>query len=139
MNCPRCGIVLKIADRQGVEVDFCPTCRGIWLDRGELDKIIERSMRVSGYAKPTRYDDDDYYGDGYDTSPAKRKRGKTYDDDDYYAPHHHPKHKNVNVMTMTINIIGRTRNAIRSTNAATKRKALSKSCSTSSTKPSQAG
>jgi Zn-finger nucleic acid-binding protein len=93
MNCPRCGIVLKIADRQGVEVDFCPACRGIWLDRGELDKIIERSMRVSGYAKPTRYDDDDYYGDGYDTSPAKRKRGKTYDDDDYYAPHHHPKHK----------------------------------------------
>ena len=44
MKCPVCtGIDLKIADRQGVEIDYCPECRGVWLDRGELDKIIERS------------------------------------------------------------------------------------------------
>ena len=44
MKCPVCGDVdLVMSERQGVEVDYCPRCRGVWLDRGELDKIIERS------------------------------------------------------------------------------------------------
>jgi uncharacterized protein len=43
MLCPVCSIVLVMAERQGVEIDYCPTCRGVWLDRGELDKIIERA------------------------------------------------------------------------------------------------
>ncbi|MCO6383542.1 zf-TFIIB domain-containing protein [Oceanicola sp. 502str15] len=43
MNCPHCITPLSMADRSGIEIDFCPTCRGVWLDRGELDKIIERS------------------------------------------------------------------------------------------------
>ena len=43
MNCPKCHITLSMSDRQGVEIDFCPQCRGVWLDRGELDKIIERA------------------------------------------------------------------------------------------------
>ena len=44
MNCPACkDTVLAMADRNGIEIDYCPKCRGIWLDRGELDKIIERS------------------------------------------------------------------------------------------------
>ena len=43
MNCPKCIIALSMSDRQGVEIDFCPQCRGVWLDRGELDKIIERA------------------------------------------------------------------------------------------------
>ena len=43
MMCPVCEVPLIMADRQGVEIDFCPDCRGVWLDRGELDKIIERS------------------------------------------------------------------------------------------------
>ena len=42
MNCPVDGTELKMGDRQGVEIDYCPQCRGAWLDRGELDKIIER-------------------------------------------------------------------------------------------------
>jgi len=41
-DCPRCGTVLTMAERAGVEIDYCPQCRGVWLDRGELDKIIER-------------------------------------------------------------------------------------------------
>ena len=41
MGCPACGVSLDISDRQGVEIDHCPSCRGVWLDRGELDKIIE--------------------------------------------------------------------------------------------------
>lgn len=43
MLCPVCKVELKMADRQGIEIDYCPQCRGVWLDRGELDKIIERS------------------------------------------------------------------------------------------------
>lgn len=43
MNCPICNVGLNLSDRSGVEIDYCPKCRGIWLDRGELDKIIERS------------------------------------------------------------------------------------------------
>lgn len=41
MNCPMCDVTLQRSERQGVEIDFCPRCRGVWLDRGELDKIIE--------------------------------------------------------------------------------------------------
>ncbi len=43
MNCPIDGSELRIADRSGVEIDYCPQCRGVWLDRGELDKIIDRA------------------------------------------------------------------------------------------------
>ncbi len=44
MNCPNCRTTqLVMSDRQGVEIDYCPQCRGVWLDRGELDKLIERS------------------------------------------------------------------------------------------------
>ena len=45
MSCPHCAVPLVMTDRQGVEIDYCPTCRGVWLDRGELDKIIERASR----------------------------------------------------------------------------------------------
>lgn len=45
MPCPVCAVPLVMSDRQGVEIDYCPQCRGVWLDRGELDKIIERSGR----------------------------------------------------------------------------------------------
>ena len=45
MHCPVCkNVNLVMSDRQGVEIDYCPQCRGVWLDRGELDKIIERSV-----------------------------------------------------------------------------------------------
>lgn len=44
MDCPVCkNVQLLMTDRQGIEIDYCPNCRGVWLDRGELDKIIERS------------------------------------------------------------------------------------------------
>ena len=43
MKCPNCNATLVMSERQGIEIDFCPECRGVWLDRGELDKIIERS------------------------------------------------------------------------------------------------
>lgn len=50
MLCPVCHVGLAMTDRQGVEIDYCPQCRGVWLDRGELDKIIERSGQASAPA-----------------------------------------------------------------------------------------
>ena len=43
MTCPIDGTKLVMPERQGIEIDYCPNCRGVWLDRGELDKILERS------------------------------------------------------------------------------------------------
>ena len=45
MKCPVCpDVILTMTERQGIEIDYCSQCRGVWLDRGELDKIIERSV-----------------------------------------------------------------------------------------------
>ena len=54
MNCPVDNTTLVMSERQGVEIDYCPQCRGVWLDRGELDKIIERGGNFDD-------DDDDRY------------------------------------------------------------------------------
>jgi len=43
MKCPECNVNLTMTERSGVEIDYCPQCRGVWLDRGELDKIITRA------------------------------------------------------------------------------------------------
>jgi Zn-finger nucleic acid-binding protein len=81
-----------MTDRQGIEIDYCPQCRGVWLDRGELDKIIERSAlttqpRDSSAGAPTqplnyaqdrpRYDDNDR---DYDPRRKKKKRGGFLED-----------------------------------------------------------
>ena len=52
MKCPIDQTSLVMSDRQGIEIDYCPTCRGVWLDRGELDKIIERSAAPAAAAAP---------------------------------------------------------------------------------------
>lgn len=44
MNCPSCNETLAMTERQGIDIDYCPKCRGVWLDKGELDKIIEKSL-----------------------------------------------------------------------------------------------
>ena len=89
MKCPNCNETLVMADRQGVEIDYCPKCRGVWLDRGELDKIIERSADYSPNTDPGperhyKHDDDDYkkhypqQGGGYYNDPHykhKKKKG----------------------------------------------------------------
>ena len=52
MLCPADQTPLTMSERQGIEIDYCPTCRGVWLDRGELDKIIERSAAGQAQAAP---------------------------------------------------------------------------------------
>ena len=61
MKCPHCQDAdLVMSDRQGVEIDYCPRCRGVWLDRGELDKIIARATEYeSSYRRGDDDDDDD--------------------------------------------------------------------------------
>ena len=53
MQCPVCRVPLAMSDRQGIEIDYCPQCRGVWLDRGELDKIIERSAPQAAAPSPS--------------------------------------------------------------------------------------
>jgi uncharacterized protein len=79
MTCPTCNTELKMTDRQGVEIDYCPKCRGVWLDRGELDKLIERSAQLEvGREAPVMRrgdDDDDYRREGeYDRRYGRKKR-----------------------------------------------------------------
>jgi|FLYL01.1.fsa_nt_gi Zn-finger nucleic acid-binding protein len=57
MICPNCGDELRERERSGIEIDICPQCRGVWLDRGELDKIIARETRY--YDEDDDWDDDD--------------------------------------------------------------------------------
>ena len=55
MDCPVCKTErLSMMERQGIEIDFCPKCRGVWLDRGELDKIVERSAMETAAAAPAQ-------------------------------------------------------------------------------------
>lgn len=81
MNCPLCNVELKMTDRQGIEIDYCPKCRGVWLDRGELDKIIERSVQPSVNYNENRdfyieHDDNHHYNKhGYEDKHRKHKRG----------------------------------------------------------------
>ena len=86
--CPACRVDLVMSERHGVEIDYCPKCRGVWLDRGELDKILERGaaelggrQETSGERRPDRpyerHDSDEYpaYGHG-----KYRKRRSFLDD-----------------------------------------------------------
>ena len=76
MQCPVDGTQLVMTERSGVEIDYCPQCRGVWLDRGELDKIIDRGAGQAGPASlapdpgPHDYDTDRYHP----RSHGKKKR-----------------------------------------------------------------
>jgi Zn-finger nucleic acid-binding protein len=83
MKCPVCDVDLQMSERQGIEIDYCPTCRGVWLDRGELDKIIERTNAEFGSAQRER-----------DEAPRRDERpqyreGHRHDDE----RDHHDEHK----------------------------------------------
>ncbi|UZN49958.1 zf-TFIIB domain-containing protein [Cupriavidus cauae] len=95
MQCPVCTeTTLVMAERQGVEIDYCPKCRGVWLDRGELDKILERAAaeqapvaQAPQAAAPQRPVDPRGYDRGYD------QRG--YRADDRYREQKHYRKKSI--------------------------------------------
>jgi len=91
MQCPACppgGAALIVVERQGIEIDYCSTCRGVWLDRGELDKLIEHSAtreadrdRSRDHDRNRDRDRDRDRGD-YRDRDGKRERYRDDDDDD---------------------------------------------------------
>ncbi len=83
MNCPVCTTVnLVMAERQGIEIDYCPKCRGVWLDRGELDKLIERSLGESSGRRfnnemreyPRDYNSSEHYREPHHEGHYKKKK-----------------------------------------------------------------
>jgi Zn-finger nucleic acid-binding protein len=86
MECPICKVTLLMSEKQGIEIDYCPTCRGVWLDRGELEKIIERSnspesspempLRENGQFFNSHHDDHDSYK--HDSHGYKYGRKKNF-------------------------------------------------------------
>lgn len=81
MKCPVDGSTLVIADRSGVEIDYCPQCRGVWLDRGELDKIIDRSASAPPPPPPQQRGYDDHGGrDDRGGYYKRKKRGGFLED-----------------------------------------------------------
>lgn len=75
MKCPLCQVDLQMTERQGIEIDYCPQCRGVWLDRGELDKLIERSNTPRSEPPPRISPDRDRERD-YDQDEEYRHRKK---------------------------------------------------------------
>ena len=79
MLCPTDQTPLVMSERQGIEIDYCPSCRGVWLDRGELDKIIERNLAATA-AGPV--------------PPGPAAAGPQWDEGDRYRhPHPYRRHK----------------------------------------------
>lgn len=73
MKCPNCNVSLLMTDRSGIEIDYCPDCRGVWLDRGELDKIIERSLPNINNAQQKNYSEKARYSSEKDYNFKKKK------------------------------------------------------------------
>lgn len=83
MKCPICkDVTLLMSEKKGIEIDYCPECRGIWLDRGELEKLIE---------KETAYNDN-YYQESRKPRESERDYGRNYEKDEYYYDKHNPKY-----------------------------------------------
>lgn len=82
MKCPTDDSVLQLTERQGIEIDYCPTCRGVWLDRGELDKLIERSASAvaprATVASPDRPSDRDRDHDQKAGGDAKKRKKSSF-------------------------------------------------------------
>lgn len=88
MLCPACKIPLLLSERQGIEIDYCSQCRGVWLDRGELDKIIARNQQEERPApdRPPASRPDAY--------AARRGHGQAYDyDERRHDPHYRRRKK----------------------------------------------
>jgi Zn-finger nucleic acid-binding protein len=78
MKCPNCEELLIMSERQGIEIDYCPKCRGVWLDRGELDKIIERSASAESHD-----------GDSTFTNNEKHRDDREWSNDHYKKDNKH--------------------------------------------------
>ncbi len=114
MRCPVDGTTLVLAERAGVEIDYCPQCRGVWLDRGELDRIIEHATGGyergreeyrdhRGYEQDRRHHDDDHQG--HDRHHDEERH---HDDDDEYrgGRYEQPRRKRGGAFTALTDLLG---------------------------------
>jgi Zn-finger nucleic acid-binding protein len=76
MKCPNCNETLLMMQKDQIEIDYCPSCRGVWLDRGELDKILDQASQTlsyrQGFGKPGKYNP--YAGSQHDYDRPHKKR-----------------------------------------------------------------
>jgi len=91
MQCPTDGTTLTMSERSGIEIDYCPTCRGVWLDRGELDKIIERAVKEDAPPPPQAQPQQPTYAAPPPVYSAPPPR-EHYRDDDYRGYDKHRKY-----------------------------------------------
>ena len=75
MKCPNCNTNLIMSERSGIEIDYCPECRGVWLDRGELDKIIERSSQSVQNTQAINQGNNQNYYKGSSSNYNNKKKG----------------------------------------------------------------
>ncbi len=100
MNCPHCNIPLLMTDRKGVEIDYCSQCRGVWLDRGELDKIIDLSVneRSAGQSRKNNAYQDDYRD--------QRRHNSYHQEKDHYSRGHSKHYKPYNKYKKKKSLLG---------------------------------
>lgn len=85
MNCPSCNTKLHMTERKGIEIDYCPDCRGVWLDRGELDKILDKALEEEQQHLQTT-------AGKQSVQPAPNSYSTTQDNQYYYS-HKHNEYK----------------------------------------------
>ncbi|WP_346825040.1 zf-TFIIB domain-containing protein (plasmid) [Ralstonia solanacearum] len=91
MKCPVCKTPdLLMTERQSIEIDYCPSCRGVWLDRGELDKLLEQTPDESG---PRRKSGSDGHHERSDSSDIRNNQGRRYDSHDRHGNPYDPLRK----------------------------------------------
>jgi len=97
MDCPVCrDVKLAMTDRQGIEIDYCPQCRGVWLDRGELDKLIERASAEAAPPAPSRAAPPPPPPSHDPRGYGESQRQEHYKSDHYKSDHYkHKKKKNL--------------------------------------------
>ena len=90
MKCPNCNETLLMTERNRVEIDYCPICRGVWLDKGELDKLMQIASEQNGDPAPYRKDEDrrDFGSRDYN-----ERSDRNYDDRSRHSQHQHPRKK----------------------------------------------
>lgn len=85
MKCPNCNETLLMTERNKIEIDYCPVCRGIWLDKGELDKMLEYAEQQHKQSQQPGYNGQQHYPD--------HKKDQYKYDQYKQDPHYHKHHK----------------------------------------------
>ena len=96
MKCPVCkDVTLLMSEKKGVEIDYCPECRGIWLDRGELEKLIEKEVSYNDfhYERKESVKDERDYSRNYEGDYDYDKEDRKYKKDEYYSDKYYDKKK----------------------------------------------